>query len=417
MQRQILQRQILQLAVISEDAARGEGVEYVAADKGWKVLTIPGQPNPLEALRGRQVDLVLVDLDVPDAIALLRDLTQQLPYVPLLALTTPEHLVEWQDAQLAGAMDYVTFPVNAQHFFATIERVLQHFFATIERVRQVASAPPVEARKERMIAVVSLKGGVGRSTLAANLAVALRQQKRGEVILVEAHHGLSHLSLMLNLHPRHTLASLATETNLDLDVIQGLLEPHGSGVRLLAAPSELAQVVEIERETWQRTLALLSKLATYVVVDTAAVTDGVLSEVLIQADEILVVTGPEIASLYSTQALLALLRAETNVHARLHVVLNQAGVGGGLSAATLEQHLGEKIRASIPTDPPVATYALNQGVPFVSSHARAPISRALYQLVDLLLAGAPGAAEPKSQHRPAFLGFLGQRKQTAGGAR
>ncbi len=409
-----MQGQMLEVAVISEHAAHAEGVAYVAADKGWKVLTISSQVNPLQAVKDQQVDLVLVDLDLPNAIALLGELTQQLPYMPLLALTTAEHLVDWQDARLAGAMDYVIFPINAQHFFATIERVLQHFFATLERVRQVSSAPPLAARKERMIAVVSLKGGVGRSTLAANLAVALRQQKRGAVILAEAHHGVSHLSLMLNLHPRHTLASLATETNLDLDFIQGLLQTHSSGVRLLAAPSELAQVVEIERESWQRALALLSQLATYVVVDTAATTDGVLSEVLIQADEILVVTGPEIASLYSTLALLALLRAETNVHARLHVVLNQAGVGGGLSAATIEQHLGEKIRASIPTDPPLATYALNRGVPFVTSHGRAPISRALHQLVNFLLAGAPTAAQSKPQRLSSFLNFLGQRKQTAG---
>ncbi|MCX6047090.1 MAG: AAA family ATPase, partial [Chloroflexi bacterium] len=302
-------------------------------------------------------------------------------------------------------VDFVAFPINHQHFQATLERVLH--------VQTVVTA---STKPGRLIVMASLKGGVGRSTLAANLAVALRQRQRGEVILAEAHYGLSHLSLLLNLHPRHTLANLATEANLDLDLLQGFLQPHSSGVRLLATPSELAPIVEIERETWQRILALLTQMAAYVIVDTAATTDAILSEVLLRADDVLLITGPEIASLYSTRALLGLMRAEKEIHARLHLVLNQAGVSGGLSAATIEKHLGEKLQASILTDPPVATYALNRGVPFVISHARAPISRSLQRLVDQLLVDTPDT-DSAAQRLPMLLNFLGQRKQGASNAR
>ncbi|MCL4860250.1 MAG: P-loop NTPase [Caldilineaceae bacterium] len=405
-----MEQQVLQLALISEHTAHSQAVTQIIIDKGWKALTLSSRSNPVAALRRQPVDLVLVDLDVPNAIELLRELTQQLPYVPLIALTTTNHVVEWQDAQLAGALDYVTFPVNGQNFFTTIARVLQHFSATIERVRQISSASAGRAKKERVIAVVSLKGGIGRSTVAVNLAVALRQRQQGEVILAEAHHGLSRLSLMLNLHPRHTLANLATTANMDLDFVQGLLQPHDTGIQLLAAPNELTQIAEIERERWQQTLAFLPQLAPYVVVDTAAIADAVLSEVLLRADEILMITGPEIASLYSTRTLLDLLRVEKEVHGRLHVVLNQAGVSGGLSEAVIQKHLGEPIVASIPADPPLATYALNRGVPFVASHARAPISRGIQQLATHLLAADPATAPKATSHRlPAFLSFLSQR--------
>ena len=161
------------------------------------------------------------------------------------------------------------------------------------------------------------------------------------MILAEAHHGLSQLSLMLNLRPGRTVAGLAAEASIDLDLIQGYLQSHQSGLRLLAAPSDPAQIVELTPETWQQALTLLTELAHYVIVDTAAIADDLLSTVLIQADEILVVTGPEIASLYGTRRLLESLRGEQAVHAQPRLVFNQAEISGGLSVAAIEKHLND----------------------------------------------------------------------------
>lgn len=398
-----MQERPLQLAIITAAAYRAEVVEYMAAGRGWRVLALVAQPQPLEALRKQPVDLVLIDLEIPGAVALFGELSRHLPKVPLLALITPQNLGELEDARLAGAIDFIAFPINHRHFHATLERVL--------RLQPSAIA---SEKTGQVIALASLKGGVGRSTLAANLAVALSERQKESVILLEAHHGISHLALLLNLHPRHSVASLATETNLDLDLLQGFLQPHQSGVRLLAAPHELSQVVAVERETWQKTLRLLTQLATYVIVDTAPTIDPVLSEVLSRAQEILLITGPEIASLYSTHSLLTSLQAEKEIQARCHVVLNQAGANGGLSPALLEKQLGVKLAATVPFDQPLVTYALNRGIPFVTSHSQAPISRHVHQLVDYLL-GDPATAGAVKPHRlPAFFGFLGQRKEQTG---
>lgn len=394
-----MQERPLQLAIITEAAYRAEVVEYMAAGRGWRVLALVAQPHPLEALHKQPVDLVLIDLEIPGAVALFGELNRSLPQVPLLALITPQNLGDLEDARLAGAADFVAFPINHRHFHATLTRALR-----------LQPSATVDEKTGRIIALASLKGGVGRSTLAANLAVALSQRQSGSVILLEAHHGISHLSLLLNLHPRHSVASLATETSLDLDLLQGFLQPHQSGVRLLAAPSELSQVVTLEREAWQNTLHLLTQLATYVIVDTAATIDMVLSEVLSRAHELLLVTGPEIASLYSARALLASLQAEKEVQGQRHIILNQAGANGGLSPAIIEKHLGAKIAAAIQSDSPLVTYALNRGIPFVTSHPQAPISRHIHKLVDALLTDSATASEAPPHRRSAFLRFLGQRK-------
>ena len=364
--------QQLQLGLITNDHFRAEAIATVTGGLLWRLESAVGQTQPLAWLRRTQADLVLVDLDVPNAIGLLREIATALPQLPILALVTPQHLVELQNALMAGATSFVAFPVDTDQFAATVLRAVQE-------------GPKRDApRRGRLVAVAGLKGGVGRTTLAVNVAVALRQRVESEVILVEAHHGLSDLSLMLNLLPRHTLASLAQEANIDLDVIQGHLHTHACRVKVLAAPPDLAQLVELPVETWRRILNLLTELAAYVVVDTAALGDAVLSEVLTLADDIVVVTGPDLAALRSAVVLLQSLDEEVNINARTHLVLNRAGVRGGVSEAACAKQLGQAITAAIPDDAALATFALNRGVPYVLSHPRSILSRKLQEMVSAL---------------------------------
>lgn len=384
---------LLHLAIVTQDHFRVEAVAAVAAGLGWRVVSGVGQPQPVTWLRRTSADLVLVDLDVPNATALLREIAATLPHLAALALATPQHLVELQNALQAGAASFVAFPIDANQFASTVQRVLQE-----------APKHQRRAHRGRVAALVGLKGGVGRSTLAANMAVALRQRVDTEVVLVEAHHGLSDLSLMLNLLPRHTLASLAQEAHLDADLLQGYLQPHAAKIKVLAAPNDLSQLVELPVDTWRLILAQLAEAAAYVVVDTAAVADPVLSEVLTLADEIIAVTGPDLASLRSTVVLLKSLDEESNVQGRTHVVLNRAGVRGGVAERAAAVQVGESLAAAIPDDPSLATFALNRGVPMVLSHPRALVSRQIHHLVDRVF-DLKAAPLPQVQPERSWLSF------------
>ncbi len=130
-------------------------------------------------------------------------------------------------------------------------------------------------------------------------------------------------------------------------------------------------------------------------VDTSAYADSVLSEVLTAADEIIVVCGPDILSMRSTMSLLETLRSERdNVRGRVQLVLNRAGVRGGLEESTLQKQLREKIAVSFTDDAPLATYALNRGVPFVLSHARSALTRSIQTLVDQFHVAVPSTTAP-----------------------
>ena len=380
--------QTLQLAIVTNDHIRAEAVAKIVGDLHWQLVACVNQAQPAEWLRRRSVDLALVDLDLPNAIALLTQLAHALPHLPLMALTTPHHLVELQEALLAGAASFVAYPIEPGQFTGTILRAVQN-----------NPQRGVESGRGRIIALAGLKGGVGRTTLAVNLAVLLRRRSAQEVILVEAHHGLGDVSIMLNLLPKHTLASLAEESNIDLDVIQGHLQPHhASGIQVLAAPPDLVQLVELPVETWRHLLSSLAQLAPYVIVDTAAVADAVLSEVLTHADDILVVTGPDLAGLRSAAVLLQSLDQEENVHGRSQVVLNRAGVRGGVTESACSKQVGEKIVAAIPDDPALVTFALNRGVPFVLNHPRSIVGREVGKLLEQIVPlGQKGSPAGKQQ--------------------
>ncbi|MEZ4862563.1 MAG: P-loop NTPase [Caldilineaceae bacterium] len=403
----------MQLAVVTDYEYRAHMVDQIVLERGWQSLACVGQPQPRDwLLQYQSLDLILVDLDVPNAIQLLKELTHYLPHVSLVALATPQRIVELQDAMLAGASNFVAFPLEPKQFIATMERARRSTPHMIHApmLHSTAHAPerhhaPLQ-RRSKMIAVTSLKGGVGRSTVAANVAVALRQRTARDVIVVEAHQGLGHLSLLLNLYPRHTIESLENEANIDVDLVQGLLQSHGSGIRLLAAPTDPGQLVELPIETWQQVLTLLGTIADYIVVDTSSHVDGLLSEVLSLADDILVVTGSDIAGLRDARILLHSLRHENVVEGRIHVVLNRAGSQGGIDERLVQEQLKEPVAASIPEDCSLAAFAFNRGIPFVMSHPRSLLSRRLVSLVDRLVDNGTFPTPAVEAKRSSLFSFL-----------
>ncbi len=379
--------QALQLAIITNDHYRAEALTRVTQELGWQLTPCVGQPDPAEWLRHRKIDLAMIDLEIPNAIQVLNAASTLAPQTPLLALVTPQHLADLQMALVNGAAGFVAFPVETEQFMQTIMRVVQS-----------AEGEGGQNHRGRIVTLAGLKGGVGRTTLAANLAIALRQSIDDDVILMEAHGGLSDLSLMINLLPHHTISSLMDEETIDEDVVRSLLYEHSSRIKVLAAPAEAADLVELPLDTWRKTLETLSEISPYVVVDTAAVADGLLAEVLAISDDVIIVTGPDLASLRSAVVLLNSLDDEQNVHARAHVVLNRAGVRGGVTEKASREQVGQPLAAILPDDPALATFALNRGVPYVLSHPRSILTRETLRLMQHVFA-VQAAGQTKSGGR------------------
>jgi pilus assembly protein CpaE len=146
--------------------------------------------------------------------------------------------------------------------------------------------------------------------------------------------------------------------------------------------------IEISLETWQTLLACVASLSAFVIIDTAAIADALLSQILAQADEILIVTTPEATSWRTAVDLLETLQEAEEVQARVHMLLNKADMRNGLQTFFLRKQVREVPFISICEDGGLATYALNRGVPFVLSHPHTLLSRQIYGLADYIYSAA-----------------------------
>ncbi len=176
--------------------------------------------------------------------------------------------------------------------------------------------------RARTIAVASGKGGVGKSNLAANLAVALGE-RGARVLLVDGDLAQANLDLLLGVHPRFDLSHvLHGEKTLEEIVVNG-----PSGVRLVPASSgdpDLADLDDYRFEFVMRALGELGADADLVILDTASGVSRAVTGFCLAADDVVVVTTPELPSFSDAYALVKLLHAR-GLKGAPHLLVSMSG--------------------------------------------------------------------------------------------
>ncbi len=259
------------------------------------------------------------------------------------------------------------------------------------------------ADKGRQITVFSPKGGVGKTTIAVNLALALSTEDRN-VCLVDLDLGFGDVAITLQLFPARTLAdAIPLESGLDADSLEPLLTPHREGIQTLVAPVQPDAKDSIPASLVGKVLRLLRTRFDYVVVDTAPSFDEHVLQAIDESDELVLVTTLDVPTLKNVKIAVETLDLLNFPKEHRRLVLNRADDKVGLSPEKVESTLGMKIAASIPTSPQVAS-STNAGEPILTSLPRHAVSKALMALADDIRTTSveqaprterPGRAAPK----------------------
>ena len=340
-----------------------------------------------------QPDVVLMDINMPemDGIAASEAISAQAPHVQVVMMSVQGEADYLRRSMLAGAREFLIKPFSGEELVTSIHRV--HQFAATRRVvapppptATPVTPPPPPPRVGKIIAVMGSKGGCGASTIAVNLAVALREESKARVALVDANLEFGDVGVLLNLPTSRTIAELVSgDTTIDEEVLDGTMAAHSSAIKVLLAPPrpELAELVKAEH--LKRILELLDKSYDFIVIDLWKSFQETTVFFLDHADIIVLIATADIPSIKNAKLFFELTDQLGYPADKTLLVLNKEDGRSGISAKDIEASIKHPITLTLPRDERTTTIAMNRGTPVVMLQRNLPISQAIQNLARLIV--------------------------------
>jgi pilus assembly protein CpaE len=336
--------------------------------------------NGISQARSLKPDVIITDVMMPDItgyeVTRILRREPQFAATPILVLTAQSGLQDKLKSFEVGADDHLTKPFEAAELAVRV--------ASLLRRAEVVKSSRLEATREgaRMIAVHSLRGGIGSSSLAVNLGVGLSALWRKPTILLDLTMTAGQVALMLNMTLKRTWADLAHygAGELDNDALNSVISSHESGLHFVAAPTFPSEAETLRGETLGNALQLAKAQYEYVVADLPHDFSDVTLQALDRADMILLLASPDMASIRAVTAALDTYDKLDYPKEKLRFVLNAIFPQSNLSKDKLEAALGMTAFVTIPYTRDVFVEAINLGQPVVTNNANTPISNLLEDL-------------------------------------
>jgi len=366
-------------------------------------------------------NVVLMDINMPDmdGIQATEVIVKEVPIAQIIIVSVNSDTDYLRRAMLAGARDFLSKPPSADELINTIRRLGE---MSRQREQMIAAAPPTTAaggarrpgQEGRIITVYSPKGGVGCTTIATNLAIALHSDD-SKVLVVDANLQFGDIGVFFNLKGKHSLVSLiARAEEMEDDFTQSVLIAHSSGVKVIVGPPTPEDAELVTPSALKKVLENLREGFAYVIVDTSSVLREVEIALFDISDRIILVASPDIPSLANVKKFFDLAVKLEYPPDKTILIMNKVDKRGGISPASVEETLKHPIKGQILIDEKTVLTAINSGVPFITGPRNLPPVQGILDLAHRLREEfapkepAP-AAEDKSKKPPTKMGLF-QRK-------
>lgn len=355
------------ILVIDDDLDLQQMLKLMLQRGGHKVVTTGEGTDGLTKAKVIKPDLAIVDVMMPgmNGYQVVRKLREDpdTAGMAVLILTARAQPVDREAALAAQADDYMPKPFAPNELLAKVNEMLEN--------RSAAQGPA-----KRTVTLLSLRGGVGVTSVAVNLALA-SQAKGFPTCLVDLKSGPGHVALHLRLNVKSTWIDWANSGDGSIDGVTRHLLPHDSGLSVLCAPIVPMNLPAADRVTTLMTL-LHDKYAR-VVVDAPSLWMGVTAAAALASDTVWVVMAPEVGSLQSTVGLLRAMKAARLPDERIELIANQIMPKAGLALPAIEKALGHGFIGKLPYDE-AQPGAIGQGTPLMIHQADSPLASAVKAL-------------------------------------
>ena len=345
-------------------------------------------------------DVVLMDINMPDidGIAATETIRRRSPHIQVVILSVQGDQNYMRSAMLAGARDFLTKPPMGDELISAIRRAGD--MARVERSKSAGgrgtgpiSGMPTSVQvlpgllQGKVVTVYSPKGGVGTTTMAVNLAIALHKEDT-RVVLVDANLQFGDVAIFVNEQGKNTIIEIAPRVEeLDAETIEEIMIKHaGSGVHILAAPQKPEYAERVSADQFTKVVHLLKQLYSYVVIDTSCTMTDVTLAAIDGSDAVVVVTTQEIPAVKNVSLCLDVMQNLGVQRERLVLAINRFDKRIAITPERVGKNLKQEVAAVIPLDEKIVINAVNRGVPFMVDSKNTLVARGIYALAEAVRA-------------------------------
>jgi pilus assembly protein CpaE len=361
------------------------GFEAIAADREEALQWLSGDS---------QIDLAVIDCDraQPGDEELFTFLhsTQRVPTIVLFSGDIPDWAV---DPNPAGSRDeYARKPIPPEALVYRLQAMLIHGGREVPGGLPTVAADGSEIETVGEGTVISLfapKGGVGKTMIAVNLAVAIRQQTGDSVCLMDADVGVGNVTAVLNVPYHGGLAGLADSPpeEWSSEAFEQTVTTHeASGVRVLTWGTEPSESERISTDLLVAAVRWARRHHSWVIVDCHPSYDDRTMAMLAASREIFLVVTPEVGPLRNAAQFLGLAR-EVGLGEMVKVIVNRAN--HGIAVSDVAKTLGTRVSATVVSNGPKAIASANEGTPIIIKFPREQMSTDLHNVARLLTRPTP----------------------------
>ncbi|MEP7217173.1 MAG: P-loop NTPase [Anaerolineaceae bacterium] len=374
-----------QIIVVDPDRESSAEIQKMLSMLGFQVLASAGYGVEAFTLAFQlKPDLILMRIEDPlvRPMQTLSRINDGLPDLPIVVFSTEANLRLMRQSMVSGASDYLQEPLQSEDVEAAIMRVLERKEREGMRRRGELADPIAQGT---VITVFGAKGGIGKTTIASNLAVALTTEAHQTVALVDMDTRFGDVAITMDIAVERSIADLARNLeNVDRNSLREYLVQHESGVRILPAPTRPSDWRNLTAQHIRDVVDILAQTHDFVILDTPGTFNEIVAAAIEVGTMILLVTTLDMASIKDTVLALEMLHERFgDDEDRIKVVLNRAGMDTGVREKDVERTLDSPLWWRIPQDQEVVK-AAQLGRPIVMSRPNSKVSLEIREMARAL---------------------------------
>ena len=347
------------------------------------------------------IAIVAIDEDTERALTLGTDISRERPGCGVIMISSATDGQLILRSMRSGAREFLNSPVQ-----------LDELMGALDRVSSTSSGGTQGSKSGVIIPVAGASGGVGTTSIAVNMAVALASNPERSVVLVDLDLALGDADIFLDLMAEYTLLDVAQNiSRLDLSLLRKSLTKHHSGVYLLPRPVQIEDNASINDEDLRKVLGLLKASFSHVIVDLSKSYNRLDMVAIEQSTWVMLLTQLDLPCLRNVVRLLASFERYEEVSEKVKVVVNRAGLEKSeISLEKAEKTIGGEIFARISNNYAVISECRNNGIPLLEQAPKASITQQIIELGERLSGDSndDSTGDDESKEKKGWLNFLGK---------